>query len=327
MPVEFKDYYQILGVPRHASDEEIKKAFRKLARRYHPDVAKDKKAAEEKFKEINEAHEVLGHPENRRKYDELGARWREGVQPPPDWDGQPGRSPGGEPTFNFRFEGTGFSDFFERFFGRGGRFGGFADFGRSETESERGTAFARRGGDVEGDILVTLEEALKGSVRIVSLQRTNPRTGQTTTQTLKVRIPVGVREGQAIRVAGMGEDGIGQGESGDLYLRVRLAAHPDFQVRGADLYYTLDVAPWEAVLGTKVIVPTLKGRVSVRIPPGTNNGQRLRLRGHGLPTGKVGQNGDLYVVINVQLPEQITEKERDLWKELGRVSHFNPRTN
>jgi curved DNA-binding protein len=125
----------------------------------------------------------------------------------------------------------------------------------------------------------------------------------------------------------MGEEGIGQGGSGDLYLRVRLAAHPDFQVRGADLYYTLDVAPWEAVLGTKVIVPTLKGRVSVRIPPGTNNGQQLRLRGHGLPTGKLGQNGDLYVVINVQIPEQITGKERDLWKELSRVSKFNPRTN
>jgi curved DNA-binding protein len=324
MPVEFKDYYQVLGVPRDVSDEEIKKAFRRLARRYHPDVAKDKKAAEEKFKEINEAHEVLGDPENRRKYDELGARWREGVQPPPGWDGHPGRSPGGEETFEFRFDGTGFSDFFEQFFGRGGRFGGFGGFGRPETESSGGTAFARRGRDIESDILATLEEVLKGSERTVSLQRTNPRTGQTTTQTLKVRIPAGVREGQAIRVAGMGEEGIGQGESGDLYLRVRLAAHPDFQVRGADLYYTLNVAPWEAVLGTKVIVPTLKRHVSVRIPPGTNNGQQLRLRGHGLPTG---QNGDLYVVINVQIPEQITGKEGHLWKELGRVSKFNPRTN
>ena len=136
-----------------------------------------------------------------------------------------------------------------------------------------------------------------------------------------------MREGQAIRVAGMGEEGVGQGGSGELYLRVRLAAHPDFQVRGADLYYTLEVAPWEAVLGTKVIVPTLKGRVSVRIPPGTNNGQQLRLRGHGLQTGQLGQNGDLYVVINVQIPEQITDKERDLWKELSCVSKFNPRTN
>src|SRR6202047_133875 len=132
MPVEFKDYYQILGVPRDASDEEIKKAFRKLARRYHPDVAKDKKAAEEKFKEINEAHEVLGDPENRRKYDELGSRWREGVQAPPGWDGRAGRGPGDEETFEFRFDGTGFSDFFEQFFGRGGRFSGFEGFGRPQ---------------------------------------------------------------------------------------------------------------------------------------------------------------------------------------------------
>jgi curved DNA-binding protein len=179
MPVEFKDYYQILGVPRDASDEEIKKAFRKLARRYHPDVAKDKKAAEEKFKEINEAHEVLGDPENRRKYDELGARWREGVRPPPGWDRQAGRSTGGEQPFEFRFDGTGFSDFFEQFFGRSGRFGAFGDFGRPETESTGGTAFARPGRDVESDILVTLEEVLMGSVRTVSLQRINPRTGQT----------------------------------------------------------------------------------------------------------------------------------------------------
>jgi DnaJ-class molecular chaperone len=143
MPVEFKDYYQILGVPRDASDEEIKKAFRKLARRYHPDVAKDKKVAEEKFKEINEAHEVLGDPENRQKYDELGASWREGVQPPPGRDGHAGRSPGGEEAFEFRFDGTGFSDFFEQFFGRGGRFGGFGDLGRPETETSGGTAFAR----------------------------------------------------------------------------------------------------------------------------------------------------------------------------------------
>jgi curved DNA-binding protein len=327
MPVEFKDYYKILGVPRDASDEEIRKAFRKLARQYHPDVAKDKRAAEEKFKEINEAHEVLGDPENRRKYDELGARWKEGAQVPPGWDGQAGFAPGGEQGFEFRFGGTGFSDFFEQFFGRGGRFGAFGGFGRPETESYGETAFARRGRDIESDILVTLEEALKGSERTVSLQRIDPRTGQTTTQTLKVRIPPGVREGQAIRVAGMGGDGIGRGRPGDLYLRVRLAAHPDFQVRGADLYYTLDVAPWEAVLGTKLIVPTLKGSVSVSIPPGTNNGQQLRLRGHGLPTGQVGQNGDLYVVINVQLPERITNKERDLWKELSRVSKFNPRTN
>ena len=327
MPVEFKDYYQILGVPRDASDADVKKAFRKLARQYHPDVAKDKKTAEEKFKEINEAYEVLGDPDNRRKYDELGARWKEGVRPSPGWNGHAGRSPGGDQGFEFRFDGTGFSDFFEQFFGRGERFGGFGNFERPAPESSEEAGFSYRGSDIESDILVTLEEAMAGSVRTLSLQRVDPRTGQTTTQTLKVRIPPGVREGQAIRVAGMGGDGIGQGGSGDLYLRVRLAAHPDFQVRGADLYYTLDVAPWEAVLGSKLIVPTLKGRASVRIRPGTNNGQQLRLRGHGLPTGQTGQNGDLYVVINVQLPEHITEKERDLWEQLSRISNFNPRTN
>jgi curved DNA-binding protein len=327
MPVEFKDYYKTLGVPRDASDADIKKAFRKLARQYHPDVAKDKKTAEEKFKEINEANEVLGDPDNRRKYDELGANWKEGARSAPNWNGQAERSPGGDQGFEFRFDGTGFSDFFEQFFGRGGRVGGFGNFVRPESEGSEDAGFARRGSDIEGDILVTLEEAMKGSVRALSLQRIDPRTGQTTTQTLKVRIPAGVHEGQVIRVAGMGGDGIGKGGSGDLYLRVRLAAHPDFQVRGADLYYTLEVAPWEGVLGAKVIVPTLTGRASVSIRPGTNNGQQLRLRGHGLPTGQIGQHGDLFVVINVQLPEKITDKERELWEQLSRVSSFNPRTN
>jgi curved DNA-binding protein len=185
--------------------------FRKLARQYHPDVAKDKKTAEEKFKKINEAYEVLGDPDNRHKYDELGASWKEGAQPSPSWNGQAERSPGGDQSYEFRFEGTGFSDFFEQFFGRGGRFGGFGNFGRPEAEPSEDTGFARRGSDIESDILVTLEEAMKGSVRTLSLQRIDPRTGQTTTQTLKVRIPPGVREGQLIRVAGMGGDGIGGG--------------------------------------------------------------------------------------------------------------------
>jgi curved DNA-binding protein len=327
MPVEFKDYYKILGVPRDASEADIKKAFRKLARQYHPDVAKDKKTAEEKFKEINEANEVLGDPDNRRKYDELGAHWKEGPQPPPRWNGQGEGSPGGGQSYEFRFDGTGFSDFFEQFFGQGGRFGGFGGYPRPDAGAAENADFARRGSDIESDILVTLEEAMKGSVRILSLQRVDPRNGQTTTQTLKVRIPAGVREGQIIRVAGMGGDGIGKGGSGDLYLRVRLAAHPDFQVRGADLYYTLEIAPWEGVLGTKVNVPTLKGRASVRIKPGTNNGQQLRLRGQGLPTGQLGEYGDLFVVIDVQLPDVVTNEERAFWEQLSRVSKFNPRNN
>ena len=323
MPVEFKDYYKTLGVPRNASDEDIKKAFRKLARQYHPDVAKDKKDAEEKFKEINEAYEVLGDAQNRSKYDDLGANWREGAS----FQGAPrGRwQRGGEEGFEFHVDGAGFSDFFEQFFGRGGRFGGVNDFAPPQGRSTEEGGFAIRGADLESDILVTLEEALAGSVRTVSLQRVNRRTGEVKTQNLKVRIPPGVHEGQAIRVAGMGEEGIGEGAPGDLYLRVRFAAHPDFRVRGADLYYTLDVAPWEAVLGTKVVVRTLKDRVSVRIPPGTNQGGQLRVRGRGLPIGASEGHGDLYVVINVQVPPEPGEEERELWKQLGRVSTFNPR--
>lgn len=324
MPIEFKDYYKILGVPRSASQDDIKKAFRKLAREYHPDVAKDKKGGEEKFKEINEAYEVLGDPQNRTKYDNLGPDGAEGAgfQSEPGGRGRGRRS---EEGVEFHFDGTGFSDFFEQFFGRGSRFGTANDFAGPGAGSAEEVGFARRGSDFESDILVTLEEALSGSERTVSLQRIDRRTGQTKTQTLKVRIPPGVHECQAIRVAGMGEDGIGGGAPGDLYLRVRFAAHPEFTVRGSDLYYGLDLAPWEAVLGTSVIVPTLKGQVSVRVPPGTNQGRQLRIRGRGLPIGRTDRQGDLYVVINVELPQKITDKERELWQQLGRISDFNPR--
>jgi curved DNA-binding protein len=330
MPVEFKDYYEILNVPREASSEDIKKAFRKLARQYHPDVAKDKKAAEEKFKEINEAYEVLGDLENRKKYDELGSRWRNGAgfQPPPGWQqGRAQGAPHSEGSFEFRFDGTGFSDFFEQFFGRSGRFDGFSRFGTQQEDVDGEAGFARRGGDLESDILVTLEEASKGSVRVLTLQRTNRKTGQARTQTIKVKIPAGVVDGQIIRVPGMGNEGIGEGRPGDLYLRIRFAAHPDFRVRGADLYYSLDLAPWEAVLGTKIVLPTLQDRVSVKIPPGTNNGRQLRVRGRGLVKGQSGEKGDLFVVINIVVPEQVTEEERELWKNLSRVSHFNPRSS
>jgi curved DNA-binding protein len=327
MPVEFKDYYATLGVPRDASDEDIKKAFRKLARQYHPDVAKDKKAAEEKFKEINEAYEVLGDPQRRRKYDQLGARWKEGAdfEPPPGWQAHAGRDPGGAQTYEFHFGGTGFSDFFERFFGRGGRFGfPFAADG-FDAEQVRQPPGPARGSDIEGDILVTLDEVMNGSVRAISLQRANPSSGQTETHNFKVRIPPGVQEGQTIRVPGKGEEGAGGAGPGDLYLRVRLAAHPEFRARGADLYYDLDLAPWEAVLGTTVSVPTLDGRVNVRIPPGTNNGRQLRVRDRGLPQGQQGGRGDFYVVVNIQLPHKLNDEERALWEKLGRVSRFNPR--
>ena len=327
MPIEFKDYYKTLGVPRNASQDDIKKAFRKLARQYHPDVAKEKKGAEEKFKEINEAYEVLGDPQNRSKYDDLGPDGEQAAR----FQGATGRrgrgrsGPGGDENVEFHFDGTGFSDFFEQFFGRGNRFDGADEFANPGAGSVEEAGFVHRGSDFESDILVTLEEALLGSERTISLQRVDRRTGQTRTQTLKVRVPPGVHEGQAIRVAGMGEDGIGGGGAGDLYLRVRFAAHPEYRVRGSDLYYGLDLAPWEAVLGTRVIVPTLKDQVSLHIPAGTNQGRQLRIRGRGLPVGRTGQQGDLYVVINIELPQKISEEERELWTKLSQISDFNPR--
>jgi curved DNA-binding protein len=326
MPIEFKDYYKILGVPRNASQDDIKKAFRKLARQYHPDVAKDKKGGEERFKEINEAYEVLGDPQNRSKYDNLGPDGAQAeFQTGPGGRGRSRRTPRGEEGVEFHFDGTGFSDFFEQFFGRGNRFDGANDFANPGVGSPGEVGFARRGGDFESDILVTLEEAVTGSERSISLQRVDRSTGQARTQTLKVRIPPGVHEGQAIRVAGMGEDGIGGGAPGDLFLRVRFAAHPEYIVRGSDLYYTLDLAPWEAVLGTRVIVPTLKDKVSVNIPAGTNQGRQLRVRGRGLPIGRTDGQGDLYVVINIELPAHVTDEERGLWEKLSQISSFNPR--
>src|SRR6201989_132006 len=253
MPVQFRDYYETLGVPKTASEDEIRSAFRKLARKYHPDVAKDKKAAEEKFKEINEAYEVLSDPEKRKKYDQLGADWNRpgGFQPPPQWQGQ--QQPGGGfyqwggdggGGVEFEFGGTGFSDFFEAFFGGGrGRsaFGGFG--GRPAT--------AERGADVEADIMVTLEEALHGSTRPVSLRRA----GSDKVEQYQVKIPRGVREGQRIRLRGQGEAGAGGGKSGDLFLRVRLAKHPDFSVEGSDLIHEVKIQPSQAVLGADIKVP------------------------------------------------------------------------
>jgi curved DNA-binding protein len=322
MPVEFKDYYAALGVSRGASDEEIKKAFRKLARQHHPDVAKNKKAAEEKFKEINEAYEVLSDPEKRKKYDQYGANWKQGAagfEPPPAWE-RAGRTAGGARAQEFHFGGTGFSDFFEQLFGRRGRSG--FDFGGNgfDTEDFQQT----RGQDIEGDILVTLDEVMHGSIRDISLQRANPRTGRSETFTFKVRIPRGVRDGQTIRVPGKGGDGAG-GNAGDLFLHVRYATHPDFRARGADLYYDLNLAPWDAALGTTVKVPSPDGLVTVRIPPGTNNGRKLRIRGRGLPKSSTGsERGDLYVVVNVQIPSLLTAEERAAWEKLKLVSRFNP---
>lgn len=322
MPVEFKDYYDVLGVSRSASDAEIKKAFRTLARKYHPDVAKDKATAEEKFKEINEANEVLSDPVKRRKYDELGENWNHPERAAQPQGGFGGYSAGPQEGSEFHFDGTGFSDFFEQFFGSRGRpFGGF---GGSEDGGMGDGRFAQRGQDIEGDILVTLDEILHGSSRTIKLQRTDPRTGQSTTQTLRVRIPPGVREAQLIRIAGKGQEGLGGGGPGNLYLRVKFAQHPDFRVRSSDLHHDLELAPWEAVLGATVHIRTLDGTVSLKIPPGTIAEKQFRLRGKGLPTGN-GTRGDLYAIVSIEVPSQLTSEQKILWEQLAAKSSFNPR--
>ena len=188
-----------------------------------------------------------------------------------------------------------------------------------------GEAFARRGQDIEGDILVTLDEILHGSTRTINLQRTDPRTGKSTMQTLRVKIPPGVREAQLIRLAGKGQEGIGGGDSGNLYLRVKFAKHPDFRVTGADLYYDLELAPWEAVLGATVQIPTLHGKVSLKIPVGTTTGRQFRLRGKGLPTTGDGTYGNLYALVSIQVPPHLTPEQKILWEQLAAKSTFNPR--
>ncbi len=283
MAVQFRDYYETLGVSKTANEDEIRSAFRKLARKYHPDVAKDKKTAEEKFKQINEAYEVLSDPEKRRKYDQLGEHWNQpgGFQPPPQWGGgQPGGGvrwgSGENGGVEFEFGGFGFSDFFEAFFGGGRGRSAFGGFGQRETMAERGN------------------------------------------ETYQVRIPRGVREGQRIRLAGQGEASERGGKSGDLFLRVRLARHPDFLVEGSDLVHEVKIAPWQAVLGDQLIVPTLEGNARLKLPSGTQGGQRFRLRERGLP-GVSGQRGDLYVVVQIALPKKLTEREREIWEQLARL--------
>jgi curved DNA-binding protein len=346
MAVQFRDYYEVLGVPRGANEDEIRKAFRKLARQYHPDVAKDKKNAEEKFKEVNEAYEVLSDPEKRKKYDQLGPNWKQGAEfrPPPGWGNMRGQTfrggTRGQPQdFETHFGGTGFSDFFESLFGGAGRRGGFTG-GAAEDEE-----FAERGRDVEGDIMVTLEEALRGSVRPINVQRTmtcehcggsglrsqhvcNVCGGSghvSKSDTYQVRIPPGVTEGQRLRIAGRGGAGMGGGAAGDLFLRVRLARHPDFEMEDHNIVYEIEVAPWEAVLGAQVRVPTLEEAVNIKVPAGTQNGQRLRVRGRGLPQ-RGGMRGDLLVRVRIEVPKTVTERERELWDQLARESGFNPRS-
>jgi curved DNA-binding protein len=307
MPVQYKDYYQTLGVAKTASQDDIRKAFRKLARQYHPDVAKDKKTAESKFKEINEAYEVLGDPEKRKKYDTLGADWERGggFQPPPGWGGgQAGRGGMAGDFGGGSFGGTGFSDFFEQFFGgrsfkRHAGANPFAGFGVEEET---------RGSDIEGDLLVTIEEALGGARKKISFRRgDDPKV-----ETFEVKIPKGVREGQRIRLAGQGHGG------GDLYLRVRFAQHPDYRIEGSDLIYDLDLPAWKAVLGTDAEVSTPDGSARLKIPPGTQSGAKFRIKGRGLPTGPTTR-GDFYVLVQITIPKVLSDEERSHWEAIDRL--------
>jgi len=333
MPVKFQDYYETLGVSREASQEEIQKAFRKLARKHHPDVSSSPEA-EEKFKQINEAYEVPRDPERRKRYDALGANWQAGQEftPPPGWEniftfGRGDRGRGA--TFQFgSLGGTGFSDFFEMLFGGGGDLGEM--FGREAPRAERrgaGADWAMPGQDAEADIMVTLEEAHHGAKRKISLQVEEPGPdgrARRNTRTYDVKIPKGVTDGTRIRLSGQGGAGVGGGKRGDLYLRVRIANHPVFEREGHDLTVEIPLAPWEAALGTKVEVPTLEGKVKMTVPAGTQGGQRLRLRGKGLAK-RDGTPGDLFAQIQITVPEKLSPRERELYEALARESSFDPR--
>lgn len=307
--MQYKDYYKILGVSRTAAEDEIKKAYRKLARKYHPDVSKEPNA-EERFKEISEAYEVLRDSEKRSAYDQLGANWKAGQEfrPPPGW----------QQTHHFRSGGfTGgadFSDFFESLFGG---LGGFTE--------RRG--FQRQGEDQHARIELTLEEAYHGGNRSLQLQVPEINAlgkGATRPKSLNIRLPRGVTNGQKIRLAGQGSPGLGGGPSGDLYLEVILKPHALYQVEGRDIILALPLTPWEAALGTRVEVPTLGGRVTLTIPANAQTGQRLRLRGRGLP-GK--PPGDQYVILQIVNPPVDSEAARQLFRHMAEALNFNPRTH
>jgi curved DNA-binding protein len=310
LAVGYRDYYDVLGVSRGASEDEIRTAYRKLAREYHPDVNKDP-GADDRFKEISEAHEVLRDPEKREKYDRLGPNWKAGedVSGASGFGGYGGGAPGGFEDVRMDFgDGGGFSDFFESFFGgrRAGARGGGGGF----------DGFSMRGGDQEATLEITLEEAARGGKRSISLADGRD---------FEVQIPAGVRDGQKIRLAGQGGEGPGGGPAGDLYLRVRIKPHPRFRLEGDDLVVEIPVAPWEAALGATVPVPTVDGGVAkVKVPAGSSSGRRLRLKGQGMPTAG-GRKGDLYANVRIVVPKRLEQRERELFEELAAVSRFDPR--
>ncbi|HEY7495395.1 MAG TPA: DnaJ C-terminal domain-containing protein [Candidatus Tectomicrobia bacterium] len=334
MPVKYQDYYEVLGVSRTATADDIKKAYRMLARKYHPDVNPGDTTAEEKFKEIGEAYAVLSDPEKRQRYDQLGANWKAGADftPPPGWER----------------ERVDFGDLGD-LFGAGRGMGGFSDFFETLFGARRGpragAGFAMRGQDVEAAIDLSLEDAHHGATRTITLQTTavcstcNGSGVQekqpcatcrgmgmvTRPKTLEVTIPAGVRHGSVMRLAGQGAAGTGNAPAGDLLLHVRLRSHPLFHVLDeGDVEIELPVAPWEAALGGKVRVPTIEGSVDMTVPAGAQGGQRLRLRGQGLQRRGSGR-GDQYVRLKLVNPPTLTDSERAMFEQLAAASHFNPR--
>jgi curved DNA-binding protein len=312
MPVAAQDYYEALEVSRDASEDEIRQSYRRLARRYHPDVNKEA-GAEDRFKQISEAYDVLRDPEKRARYDRLGPNWRNGQEA------------SGASRFDEAFRGgDGFDDVRVEF--GGGEFGGgeFGDlfegmFGRRRGARGRRAEFEQfsmRGPDHEAVLDLGLEEAARGGKRSLSLGDG---------RSIEVDIPRGVRDGQRIRLAGEGGSGVGGGSPGDLFLRVRLEPHPRFRVEGRDLYTDLAVSPWEAALGAEVPVRTLDGDARVKVPPGSSSGRRLRLRAQGLPGSAGAPPGDLYAVVTIRVPKKLTRKERELFERLASTSKFDPR--
>jgi curved DNA-binding protein len=309
--MEFRDYYEVMGVPRDATQDDIKRAYRKLARKYHPDVSDDADA-EARFKEVGEAYEVLKDPEKRAAYDQLGANWKTGQEfrPPPNWD------EGFE--FSGGSDGGQFSDFFGSLFGQGGTGGGPQMGGRE---------FHMRGEDRHARIHIDFHDSYTGAQRQISLHLPQVTAdGRVTTQekTLNVKIPEGIRDGQKIRLAGQGGPGMGQGQAGDLYLEIEFQADRRFRINGGDVTLHLPVAPWEAALGASITVPIPTGNVELKIPPGSGQGSKLRLKGKGLP-GKVP--GDLYALLDVQLPPADNDAAKELYEKMSREMPFNPRAD
>jgi curved DNA-binding protein len=305
--VEYKDYYKVLGLERTASADEIKKAYRKLVRQYHPDVSKHKDA-DAKTKEINEAYDVLGDAEKRAAYDELGRGVRPGqeFQPPPDWGSQ------------FDFNGAEGNDFFADLFahvGRRGRAGG----------GGTGGGFRMAGEDIHATIAIDLRDAYQGATRTVTLRvPEQDASGRTVTRdkTLSVTIPKGITPGQQLRMKGQGHPGIGGGPAGDLYLEVQLNPDARYRLEGTNVYENVPVAPWEAALGASISVPTPSGPVEVTVPPGSQSGRKLRLKGRGIPAA---QPGDLYLILDVVLPPASSDRARELYEAMARDLAFNPR--